>query len=51
MDFATDIHVAITGSSGHAFWGGGGRKCGAGERKICRKNHGAGRCLAKFSTR
>ena len=24
MDFATDIHVTITGSSGHAFWGRGG---------------------------
>ena len=46
------IFKAITGSSGHAPWWEG--KCALvrhsmGERKIGRKNHGAGRCLGKFS--
>ena len=43
------IFKAITGNSGYTFWGGKRVRHCTGERKICRKNHGASHCLGKFS--
>ena len=43
------IFKVITGSSGYTFWGGKKVQHCTGERKICHKNHGTGRCLGKFS--
>ena len=44
FDKMQSVFKARTGSSGRAQ-----SAAGTGERKICRKNYGAARCLGKFS--